>query len=387
MPLALAFPLPARPTLPAQVRKDGHSIREPMTRWKGVVLLLLLAMPLPLAVTLPAAAAEVLRVGVLDGSPPCSQQQASGQWQGRAVDLWEVIASRERLPYLYSGYPNPLRLLEATQANQVDIGVGCLTIAPERVGRYRFSLPFQEEGLALLLPSDRLAGGRRLLQAVLHPQLLRVIVGYLLVIALISWLVWRDEHCGDGRQSRREQLRRYALVFQVLASGPGTNVIVTRTRGHALVLLSWLVRIIGASLIVSTITLEVLSQPPTSGFQPRSLADLAGRRIAVRPGSVSAQLLLQPPLRGKVSVVSLPSLASAAGLLLEGHADAVLADEQQLRHVREQASPLQRSRLRLALQGTNRESQAFALSPRLETTLVRRLDRAISQAKRDGLVP
>ena len=69
-----------------------------------------------------------------------------------------ICASRERLPYLYSGYPNPLRLLEATQANQVDIGVGCLTIAPERVGRYRFSLPFQEEGLALLLPSDGLAG-------------------------------------------------------------------------------------------------------------------------------------------------------------------------------------------------------------------------------------
>ncbi len=384
------------------MRKDGDSNRKPMTSWKQAMVVLLAA-PLPLAVSLPlavpAAAAEVLRVGVLDGSPPCSQQQASGQWQGRAVDLWEVIASRERLPYLYSGYPNPLRLLEATQANQVDIGVGCLTIAPERVGRYRFSLPFQEEGLALLLPSDRLAGGRQLLQAVLHPQLLRVMAGYLLVIALISWLVWRDEHRGEhlgehpgehhgeGRLSKREQLRRYALVFQVLASGPGTNVIVTRTRGHALVLLSWLVRIIGASLIVSTITLEVLRQPPVGGFQPQSLADLAGRRIGVRPGSVSAQLLQQPPLRGRVSLVSLPALASAPALLLQGHADAVLADEQQLRYVRDQAPPLQRSRLRLALQGTNRESQAFALSPRLDPTLVRRLDRAISQAKRDGLVP
>lgn len=380
------------------MRKDGDSNRKPMTSWKQAMVVLLAA-PLPLAVSLPlavpAAAAEVLRVGVLDGSPPCSQQQASGQWQGRAVDLWEVIASRERLPYLYSSYPNPLRLLEATQANQVDIGVGCLTIAPERVGRYRFSLPFQEEGLALLLPSDRLAGGRQLLQAVLHPQLLRVMAGYLLVIALISWLVWRDEHCGphhgehpgEDRLSKREQLRRYALVFQVLASGPGTNVIVTRTRGHALVLLSWLVRIIGASLIVSTITLEVLRQPPVGGFQPQSLADLAGRRIGVRPGSVSAQLLQQPPLRGRVSLVSLPALASAPALLLQGHADAVLADEQQLRYVRDQAPPLQRSRLRLALQGTNRESQAFALSPRLDPMLVRRLDRAISQAKRDGLVP
>ena len=211
--------------------------------------------------------------------------------------------------------------------------------------------------------------------------------GYLLVIALISWLIWRDEHRGDGSAGKREQMRRYALVFQVLASGPGTNVIVTRTRGHALVLLSWLVRIIGASLIVSTITLEVLRQPPISGFQPQSLQDLVGRRILVRVGSVSAHLLQQPPLGGKVRVVFLPDLAAAPALLLEGRADAVLADEQQLRYVREQATPAQRARLRLALQGINRESQAFALSPRLDTRLVERMDRAISQAKRDGLVP
>ena len=38
------------------MRKDGDSNRKPMTRWK-----------------------QVLLVGVLDGSPPCSQQQASGQ--------------------------------------------------------------------------------------------------------------------------------------------------------------------------------------------------------------------------------------------------------------------------------------------------------------------
>ncbi len=368
-------------TVPKRLRKDDRSQSGRMKGWRPMLLLVLLAVPLP------TMAAGVLRVGVLDGSPPCSQQQASGQWQGRALDLWELIARREQLPYVLRGYPNPGSLLSATESDQIDIGVGCLTVSPERVGRYRFSLPFQEEGLALLIPTDRLAGGRRLLQAVLHPQLLRVMAGYLLVIALISWLIWRDEHRGDGSVGKREQLRRYALVFQVLASGPGTNVIVTRTRGHALVLVSWLVRIIGASLIVSTITLEVLRQPPTSGFQPRSLQDLIGRRIGVRPGSVSAHLLQQPPLGGRVRVVLLPKLAAAPALLLEGRADAVLADEQQLRYVREQATPAQRSRLRLALPGTNRESQAFSLSPRLDAKLVERMDRAISQAKRDGLVP
>ena len=350
----------------------------------SLALLLALALPLPVG-------AATLRVGVLDGSPPCSDQQASGQWKGRAISLWQVIASREQIPYVLQPYPNASALLEATRRNVVDVGVGCLTVAPDRVGIYRFSLPFQEAGLAVLMPSDRLGAGQAMLAALLSPQLLRVVAGYLLVIALLSWLVWRDEHAvavdDAGPTGWREQLRRYALVFQVLASGPGTNVIVTRTRGHGLVLLSWLVRIIGASLIVSTITLEVLQNPSARGFQPRSLADLAGLRIGVRPGSVSAALLEPIARRKRSMAVPLPDLEAAPALLLAGTLDAVLADEQQLRWVREQAPARERFRLRLSMQGIHRESQAFSFAPGLDPALQLRLDRQISQAKRDGLLP
>ena len=354
-------------------------------RWRALVLLLALGLPLPAAATTPPA--PVLRVGVLDGSPPCSSEQADGAWQGRAVELWELIARREGIPHLLRPYPSAKELLEAARSDAVDVGVGCLTIAPDRLGLYRFSLPFQESGLAVLMATDRLESGRAMLQAVLHPQLLRVVAGYLLVIALLSWLVWRDEHRGEAPASRREQLRAYALVFQVLASGPGTNVIVNRTRGHAIVLLSWLVRIIGASLIVSTITLEVMQNPAMRGFQPRRVEDLAGLRVGVRPGSVSARLL--EPIRSArgITAVPLPDLEAAPPLLLSGQLDAVLADEQQLRWLREQVAAGDRFRLRLAMQGSHRESQAFTYSPRLDPALAQRLDRAISQAKRDGLVP
>jgi len=351
-----------------------------MNAW-GLALLLLLG-----AAPAQAVPERVLQVGVLEGSPPCSWQLRSGHWQGRAVTLWQTVANREALPYVLTGYPSAQALLEATRQGRTDVGVGCITVSPERLSRYRFSLPFQESGLALLVSSNPLTAGGSLLRAVLNPQLLRVMGGYLLVIALLSWLVWRDEHRGGPGTGGREQLRRFALVFQVLASGPGTNVIVSRTRGHGIVLLSWMVRIIGASLIVSTITLDAVKQPLRGGFQPRSLADLAGRRIAARPGSVSAALLEQPPLRGRVRVVPLPRLADAAPLLLGGAADGVLADELQLLHVRDVASARQRARLKLELRGSHKESQAFALAPQLEPQVVLQINRAISQAKRDGLI-
>jgi ABC-type amino acid transport substrate-binding protein len=351
-----------------------------LLHWRALLLLLL-------AVPLPALAAKVLRVGVLDGSPPCSLQKNRGQWQGQAVELWELIARREGLAYLMRGYPTPRSLLEATRNDQVDIGVGCLTMAPERVGKYRFSLPFQERGLALMLPAEAGANSLRLLSTLVNTELLKVIGGYLLAIGLISSVVFLDEHRSEASTSKREQLRRFALIYQVMASGPGTNMIVTRTRGHALVLLAWLVRIIGASMIVSTITLDALREPTARGFQPRRLTDLIGLRIAVRPGSVSEHLLKIPPLAGRVKLVSLSALEQGPVLLLQGKADGVLADEQQLVYVLEQIPKEQRSRLRLALKDSYRESQAFVYSPNLDSALVTRLDRAISQAKRDGLVP
>lgn len=351
----------------------------------GQALTLALALAQPLTPTLPAAAAErVLRVGVLDGSPPCSQQVTPGDWQGRAIDLWRLVASREGLPYVLEAHANARSLLEAARSNRVDVGVGCLTVSPERVGTDRFSLPFQEAGLALLMRVDRLALGRSLARALFSPSLLRLVMGYLLVIALLSWLVWRDEHRGEPGVSRGEQLRNYMLVFQVLATGPGTNMIVTSTHGHALVLVTWLLRIVGASLIVSTVTLDVLQQPPAAGDRPGSLADLAGRRVAARPGSVSESILRQPPLAGRVTLVPMPQVADATALLLAKRADAVLADEQQLRWVRTTAPAWQRQRFQLVLEGTHPESQAFVFSPRLDGALEERINRAISQAKRNG---
>ena len=47
----------------------------------------------------PSQAAPVLRVGVADGSQPCSYRQR-GSWSGMAVDLWQQVADQEQIPYV-----------------------------------------------------------------------------------------------------------------------------------------------------------------------------------------------------------------------------------------------------------------------------------------------
>jgi len=344
---------------------------------------------------LPAAAAAqasqpdpgpVLRVGVVDGAQPCSDEQ-NGQWHGLAVELWSRLASAERLPYVLESRPSAAALLRDVQLNRLDVGVGCLTITPERVNRIRFTLPFQEMGLAVLQRRNRLEAGEAVLRSLLSRELLQLLAVYLVGTALVSALLWQSENHADSDDGRRHGRRRtFAKVFQILATGPGTNTIATTTRGHTLVILSYLIRIVTASLLVSTITVKVVREQGFAGNTLRRLTDLQGERVATRPGSVSEEMLEAINAAGSgapIRIVSLPQVIQAPALLLQGRADAVLAEDQQLDYAL-QSNP-NRS-LVIQLRGLQQESQAFTLSPSLSDATEARINRGLSRLKRSGMV-
>ena len=334
----------------------------------------------------PQPASRVLRVGVLDGAQPCSDLE-SGQWQGLAVELWSRLASRERLPFILETRPTAAALLQDVQAGSLDVGVGCLTITPERVNDVRFSLPFQEMGLGVMQRRNRLEAGEAVLRSLLSRDLLQLLAAYLASIAVVSVLLWQSEAHGSGEEKLHQGRRRaFAKVFQILATGPGTNTIASTTRGHGLVIVSYLIRIVTASLLVTTITVKVVREPVAGVADLRQLSDLEGQRVAARPGSVSQEVLRQINASGPetpIRIVPLPQVSQAPTLLLEQRADAVLAEDQQLRWALHR-SP--RSSLQISLQGLQRESQAFALSPQLPEAIADRINKGLSALKRNGTV-
>jgi polar amino acid transport system substrate-binding protein len=91
-------------------------MRRPLRPFNARVNRLLLALAVSglALVPTPLWAETVLRVGVTNGSQPCSFR-IGGVWQGLAVDLWQQVASHEKLPYRFSEWPSPTALLEAAQ--------------------------------------------------------------------------------------------------------------------------------------------------------------------------------------------------------------------------------------------------------------------------------
>lgn len=334
----------------------------------------------------PGQQTPVLRVGVVDGAQPCSDEER-GQWHGLAVNLWSRLANQERLPFVLEARPTAAALIRDVQTGALDVGVGCLTITPERVNSVRFSLPFQEMGLGVMQRRNRLEAGEAVLRSLLGPDLLQLLAAYLLSIGLVSALLWQCENHGASKEQQRQGARRtFAKVFQILATGPGTNTIATTTRGHGLVIVSYLIRIVTASLLVTTITVKVVREPAAGQPDLRQLTDLEGRRVAARPGSVSEEVLrsinaAQPAQ--PIQIVALPQVSQAAAALLDDQADAVLAEDLQLQYAL-QRSP--RRGLVISLQGLQRESQAFALSPSLPDAVVARINRGLSSLKRNSVV-
>lgn len=346
---------------------------------------------LVLAIALPGAAvaAPVLRVGLVDGSPPCSYREA-GVWRGLAVDLWNRVATLEEIPYVVSQWPSVRLMLEASREGRVDVAVGCINVSPDRLERYRFSLPFQEDGLAVMVVKSRLDLGRSFLSALLTPTLLQLLGGYLLAIAALTVITLRLEaRHQPATGGRRQRLRHCSKVFQVLATGPGSNTIVTTIRGNGIVILAYLVRIVSASLLVGYLTVNVAGdiQGRARG-DIRSPADLRGLRVGVRSGTVSESLLkeLNATSTGpKATIVPLTSIGEGGALLAERRIDALLGDNLQLSYLllQEEARGFLPS---LALEGIRPESQAFAYAPALPEATADRIDQAISALKRSGVV-
>lgn len=99
--------------------------------WTLAIALSLVVGPSQVAAANPVAplTQRVLRVGVADGSQPCSYRER-GSWNGMAVELWQRIADQEAIPYVLVQGDTSATLLEATQRDELDVAIGCITVSP-----------------------------------------------------------------------------------------------------------------------------------------------------------------------------------------------------------------------------------------------------------------
>ena len=324
----------------------------------------------------------------MDGSAPCSYL-AQKAWRGISIDLWRLIAAREGIPYKISEWPSINAMLDATRDGTLDVAVECINISPERLGRYQFSLPFQEDGQAVMTAISPFNYGSVFLRGLFSLALLRLLGAFAFVTFAISAVIWKIERYATAPTTKDiGVVRSFASIFLSTFAGSGIEKVVRTTRGNALASLAYLVRCVFISLLVGYITINLVrdSENKLTGGVDR-LEDLMGLRVGLRAGTVSEALLaeLNAASSRKAEVVLLKNIGSAMELLEQHKLDAILADELQLRYL----SSHRVSRalvIGIPIKRIRPESQAFAFSPDLPPATISRINQAISLFKRSGVV-
>ena len=285
-------------------------------------------------------------------------------------------------------------MLDATRVNELDVAVECINLSPNRLREYQFSLPFQEDGQAVLVANDPFSLSRAFLAAMLSPSLMRMVALLTLLLFVMSALVWWVEDFSSlVKRGRKGPVHRFIKVFTIILTGEGDAEIVDTSRGRAVLMAGYVVRNISSAVLVGFLTVELVQE--AQGLASRRLTsfdELSAMRVGYKSGTVSEELLKElgmqladssPP--SKPGRVPIDSIRESLVAIKEGRVNGVLADELQLRYLKAHASssgiiPV------LAMSGIRPELQGFALSPELDPETVKRINLAISQLKRNGLV-
>ncbi len=346
--------------------------------------LILLASP---ALTL--AQEQILRVGVVDGAQPCSYQEEKA-WRGIAVDLWRLIAANERFPYTVSTWSSVNEMLEATRDGKIDLAVSCINISPERLEHYQFSIPFQEDGQAVMTATSSFNYTQGLLKSVFSLTLLKLLAAYFIVIFLIAASLWKIEGYSNASTTREiGAARSFSNLFLCIFAGPGSNNTVKKIHGIAIIGVVFLIRTVFVSLLVGYITLAAFreSTEKLTG-EVSNINDLLGLRVGLRPGTVSELLITElnaASIDKKAVIVPLESISSAIELLESKRVDAILADEREIMYVRSHQSS-KTLVTGIPIKCIRPEPQSFAYSPNLQPDTIFRINHSIVSFKRSGAV-
>src|SRR5215475_8550030 len=157
-------------------RRCPTSRKEPMNRFRStlVVCLCILGLAAPgRAQESPTPSAQKLIVGVKE-APPFAIKQADNTWSGLSIELWQAIATDLQLSYVWRELDLP-GLLQGVTDGSLDVGVGALTITPERERLFDFTQPFYITGLGIAVPAQPASGRLTVMRRIVSRPFLEII--------------------------------------------------------------------------------------------------------------------------------------------------------------------------------------------------------------------
>jgi ABC-type amino acid transport substrate-binding protein len=272
--------------------------------------------------------ARAINVGVYV-SPPFVVAH-NNNYDGMAIDLWEVVAGNLDLATRYVAFPTFRELVDATRTGEIDAAVTNLTITHDRAETISFTQPWYDAGLRILVPDEGSTGFWSVVSGLNDAGHLRA-YGWLLAVivaATIGFTLFDRKFDPNFPKRWREGIAEsFHHVISIATAGKA---------GARKNLFGWIGRlwqaiwlVVGVGVIAyvtSSVTSVMTAVTIERGIH--SLTDLPGKTVGVFTGSVAEDHVTELGIASR----SYPDIDAAAGAMKAGNIDAIVGDAPILEH-------------------------------------------------------
>lgn len=199
---------------------------------------------------------KVFRVATVDNYQPCSDL-VDGRYLGLSVDLWRHVAEKLNIHYQMYTVHTFSDAIEAAASGEYDLITSCHNITDERLRIVDFSIPYREDGLAIL---SRKAFNIEdfLLYRILSDKFLLGSLSLLAFLSVLGSLVIYKIDYGrldirDFCPDKRAQLMKTWTMFMVGEYGDRSSM----TKGMPIIILFFFVRLAVITSLVGNSVSEV----------------------------------------------------------------------------------------------------------------------------------
>lgn len=273
-------------------------------------------------------ARETLRVLVKPVQPFAFEEE--GQLKGFSVDLWRKVAAEAGLKFDTQVVQTVPELLDAVKSGRADVGVGAISITPEREKVLDFSHPFFKSGLQVMARSKGESGAFSAFRALLSKNVAVVCLVLFLAVLLVSHILWiverriNPESFPEGYVRGVWESTWWSIA--TLISGGCENKAPVGVAGR-LVAVVWMLGGIGLTSYI-TATLASAMTVNTLSAEISGLKDLRGGRVGTLSGAAAETLLR----RAGFDVAGFPTLDAAVSALQSREVKGVVYDSPILRY-------------------------------------------------------
>ena len=252
-------------------------------------------------------------------NPPFVMKDSTGYYTGMAIDIWELLEDEMGFVSEYVEYPTWREMMNAVTSGEVEAAVSSISVTYERAQHVKFSFPWFDSGLRIMVKSSGQGSIWNELKRGGHLQSYIWILSIIVLLTFILTIIHRKR----DPDFPRGWLNGFSESLYILVLAIKTGVVNNKNYswiGKVLAVV-WMIAGVGlVAYVTSSITSSMTTVALTHDIN--SLGDLPGKRVGVLSNTVAEEYL---QIRS-IPTIGYENMGEATAAIINDEIDALVQD-------------------------------------------------------------